>query len=127
MESIKRFAREVLGCGCPEEVFKDIEYDQKVSKLNDTCHVDRILIGRRLLIYLLRLDEYPELKEILPELIKEGKKERDRNSYNRFRLVVVTDDPELSRFSAKIFETISWLDEKIHLHVVSPHLVMLDE
>ena len=79
MDSIKRFAKEVLGCGCPEEVFKDIEYEQKIGRLNGACHVDRILIGRRLLIYIFRPDQHPQWKRLLPELIEEGKKERDQN------------------------------------------------
>ena len=124
MESIKRFAREVLGCGCPEEVFKDIEYDQKIGRLNDACHVDRILIGRRLLIYIFRPDQHLQWKRLLPELIEEGKKERDQNGYNRFRMVVVTDEPECGRLSSKIFETLPWSDEKVHLHVVGSQKVV---
>jgi hypothetical protein len=48
------------------------------------------------------------------------KKERDEKGLNRFRLVLVFDDPEKVRPGAeRQFEELRGSDEKVHLHVIS--------
>jgi hypothetical protein len=51
-------------------------------------------------------------------LASAGKKERDGKGSNRFRLVLVADEPDEARQAAgKVFERLRGTDEKVHLHV----------
>ena len=85
---IKKFAVEILGCGCPDEVFHTIETEIIAFPFVEMTEIQRILIGNRLLIYLIECPEDESMKMVLPKLIQEGTAERDMKGYNRFRLVV---------------------------------------
>jgi hypothetical protein len=116
---IKRFVQETLGCGCPEEVFRSIEY-RRNFRLNSFIVLSaRIIIGNRLLIYVTESGSGACIEEHLPVLMAMGRKERDEKGLNRFRLVFVTDDPaEVQRTAEKMFEELRGMDEKMHLHVI---------
>jgi hypothetical protein len=116
-ESIKTFVQKILGCGCPEEVFKYINCKSNI-KLNDIVLSSKINIGNRLLVYVVNVNDQNSVKNILPFLVSTGKDERDNLKFNRFRLVLVTDKlNEIKGTAETIFRTISE-DEKVHLHVV---------
>jgi hypothetical protein len=116
---IKRFVQETLGCGCPEEVFRSIKCRLQV-RLNSFIVLDAsIVIGNRLLIYIAEAGSEGCVEEHLPVLVAAGRKERDEKGLNRFRLVLVTDEPtEVQRVAGKIFEELRGADEKVHLHVI---------
>lgn len=115
-EAIKDFVQKTLGCGCPEEVFRQIESQSDVP-LDDHVRAGRINIGNRLLIYIAEIKE-ENLMTLLPFLIEKGKKERDTLHFNRFRLVLATDENSTIEQQANaLFETIE-KDEKIHLHTI---------
>ncbi|MHC4432527.1 MAG: hypothetical protein ACYTBS_11870 [Planctomycetota bacterium] len=118
--SIKRFAKETLGCACPDEVFEQIECDEGCT-LDATLPIcNRLLIGNRLLIYLWEAADAEDLSKHLARILACGKKERDDRGYNRFRLVVSTLRPEeLQDTAQKVFKPLAANDEKLHLHVVS--------
>ncbi|MBU2578223.1 hypothetical protein KKA69_05370 [Patescibacteria group bacterium] len=116
-ENIKTFVRQTLGCGCPEEVFEYIDCQTNIT-LNYGVLCNRINIGNRLLIYIVEVHNGDSLKNVLPILIAMGKKERDNLKFNRFRLVLASDNIDKTKKVAEdIFRTIE-KDEKIHLHII---------
>jgi hypothetical protein len=117
-DDIKRFVRETLGCGCPEEVFRFIDCKNNVSVAVDATADRVITIGNRLLIYVLEATAVGAVRSRLAELVTAGKKERDSKGFNRFRLVVVLDDETEQNKVAKVFEALPDKDEKVHLHMI---------
>lgn len=118
-QCIKDFAVEMLGCGCPDEVFQTIETGKAdIGPLPESA-ISSILIGNRLLIYLVSVDRQTELSALLPELIKAGTGERDRKGYNRFRLVLVTEDEAFDGGGAAfLFSSMSNGDDRLFLHIL---------
>lgn len=116
-ENIKSFVQQVLGCGCPEEVFGHIECTSNI-KINDIVLRSRINIGNRLLIYIRDADDVDALTSVLPVLINAGRKERDSLGFNRLRIVLAAKDIDaIKKAACNIFESIN-KDEKIHLHII---------
>jgi hypothetical protein len=114
---IEDFARNVLGCDCPDEVFKVIECQRGDAVA--APYSLRISIGGRLLVYILEVDDIEVVRKRLPEMLRAGKAERDEKGMNRFRAVVSTGDVEALEDAAKgIFEKFDRKDEKTHLHVL---------
>lgn len=118
-ENIKAFTRDVLGCDCPEHVFSRIICEDNVGIDNGLIISHRINIGGRLLIYVWVPDQRGEFSSELVQLVDSGEKERNDKGFNRFRLVLVSENPRLIKDDAqKLFEQLG-KDEKIHLHIVS--------
>ena len=116
-ENITAFAQRVLGCGCPEEVFRNIDCQCDI-KINDISVKNRINIGNRLLIYVAEVSKSESVNRILPLLCDAGKKDRDSLGFNRFRLVLAADILDDIKQSAEdTFNAIN-KDEKMHLHVI---------
>ncbi len=118
-EGIKAFTRDILGCDCPEEVFNKIvcEDDVKIDSGLTISH--KINIGNRLLIYISILEQISELGPELPKLVDAGEKERNDKGFNRFRLVLVSENPDIIKDDVqKLFEQLG-KDEKIHLHIIN--------
>jgi hypothetical protein len=118
-DRIKHFIQVTLGCTCPEEVFQTIDVHRNV-RLNSFIALDCVLIvGKRLLIYIADAGMEGCVEEHLPILVSSGKKERDEKGLNRFRLVLVADEPdEVRRVTERPFEELRGSDEKVHLHVI---------
>lgn len=117
---IKRFAKETLGCACPDDVFEQIECEEGYILDTKLPMCSRVLIGNRLLVYLWEVADAEDLGKYLALILTCGKKERDDRGYNRFRLVVSTRQPEeLLGTAQAIFKPLAVSDEKLHLHVVS--------
>lgn len=116
---IKIFVQDTLDCGCPEEVFRSIDVRRNV-RLNSFIVLDAVIvIGNRLLIYIAEAGSEACVEEHLPVLTAAGRNERDENGFNRFRLVLVADDPAgVQRTAGKMFEELRGMDEKMHLHVI---------
>lgn len=120
-EDIKAFTRDILGCDCPEQVFSRIVCEDNIEIDNGLIISHRINIGGRLLIYVSMLGQTGELSSELDKLVNSGEKERNDKGFNRFRLVLVSENPDLIKDDAqKLFEQLG-KDEKIHLHIVSKH------
>jgi hypothetical protein len=116
---VKTFVRNVLGCGCPEEVFSRIDCQCNIVLNNDIVLRNKINIGNRLLIYVVEMNNPDLLKSILETLIPFGVNERDEKGFNRFRLVIATDKPDKIKDEAeKKFRALKIKDEKVHLHIV---------
>jgi len=112
--NVKEFVRQVLGCDCAEDVFRHIENERGVKVAGMTLK-NKINVGNRLLVYVV---EPGNLLKEMPALIKTGREERDARGFNRFRLVLVSDDTALRERAFKAFARMPEVDEKVHLHVI---------
>ena len=113
---IKRFVQETLGCSCPEEVFKKIDY----QKESDGISGRKINVGDRLLIYIFTTDRESNIQGVINSALERGVVERDKEGFNRFRLVLVDARPDELRSTAEhAFHSSGCTDEKTHLHIVS--------
>lgn len=112
----KQFVRETLGCSCPDEVFESIRWDT-LSVVG--VDVLRGIIGEKLLVYLFPVGDVKQMGRNLPALVKAGRDERDIGALNRFRLVLISDQPEtLLGVATRLFADLSIVDDRMHLHVV---------
>lgn len=115
-QELKRFVQDTLGCACPEEVFKKIEYEKKQDKPWER----RINVGDRLLIYIISVDSENDLTNKIDIAMESGVTERNEKKFNRFRLVLVSSNShEISNSAEKTFCESKLYDEKTHLHLVS--------
>lgn len=116
---VTRFVREVIGCNCPDEVFRKIEV-RRGSSAVQSCLADcELRVGGRLLIVVVSepIAEFSGVR--LGRIIAEGKRARDEKGFNRFRLVVQTGNPAKdSTRLLQAFEAVSDKDERTHLHVL---------
>ena len=116
---VTKFVREVIGCDCPDEIFRRVEV-RSGSTAVKSCPADyELRIGGRLLVVVTSEPVEALSGSRLERVILEGKQARDRGKFNRFRLVVqarnvAQDKDKLSR----AFEGVSGKDEKTHVHVV---------
>lgn len=122
---IKEFVQNVLGCGCPEEVFEDIRYDRGT----DPHEGQTIIIGNRLLVRLAVPPPVPDGQvgpfiSGLVRLLTRGVEERDSKGLNRFRLVLLVEDgtgPSMRPFADMALfelERARGADDKVHIHVI---------
>jgi hypothetical protein len=117
-EHIIVFVKQILGCNCPEEVFSSIDCLTDV-RVHGIALDLKINVGNRLLVYVVTVDDPDSLRRILPLLVAAGKKERDGEGFNRFRLVLAADDISRIKNEAEtVFNSLNE-DEKVHLHLVS--------
>ena len=117
-ESFRKFVQSTLGCKCPDNVFEHIE-DQRITS-GISPHTRAITVGGKLLLYVWEIDNPDQLQEGIPAILAAGKKERNELGLNRFRAILVTEDPSTIKIQADLcFSQFRNLDEKMHLHVVS--------
>ena len=117
---VKEFVQCTLGCGCPEEVFENIEREPGAVVGDGIRLREKIKVGDRLLIYLVDIDDPDMFRNTVPVLLETGRAERDLAGFNRFRLVVAAIDLEtLKTAGGDIFKNSRYVDEKVHLHLVS--------
>ncbi len=123
-KNIKSFVKQTLGCGCDDKVFELIESQEDVKVDNRYLLADKINIGNRLLIYVIVLNDSDLLKNCLSTLFSVGKKERDERGFNRFRLVIVTEEKNLIiRTAEPFFNDLVDKDNMMHLHVIAKNEV----
>lgn len=121
-ENIKYFVKNVLGCGCPEDVFKIIESEFDVV-VDNILLKSKINIGNKLLIYIVEGD-LDNISYIIPFLISYGKKERDEKKFNRLRIVLVFE--EIDKIKEKIMSIFNNCnkDDKIHMHLLEKGILL---
>lgn len=119
------FVRKDLGCGCPNEVFSVVQIKKDPQVFRDLPVDYMITIGDRLLIGIcLSENLHNGIGEGIVTSLSVGKRLRDAAGFNRFRLVITSNDAD--RIQEKIkrqFQALSGLDERIHLHVVGPAVI----
>jgi hypothetical protein len=118
---IKHFVREHLGCACPDEVFDRITVTEQ-SELFSAKHTV-YEIGGRLFVAIFVPVVWQDITMQLGRLVVDGKQFRDQHGYNRFRLVIVTDDDDAEKELQRIFNDLPVIDEKTHLHVIRPQVL----
>jgi len=117
-DKIKSFVRDTLGCTCPEDVFRHIEHAENIPIQENLKVAHRMDVGGRLLIYVYKMERLTDVSEDIPELIQHGQRAKENGGYNRFRLVLVSDDKEgVAGVATKVFDTLE-KEENIHLHVI---------
>ncbi|MCB2217125.1 hypothetical protein [Desulfofustis glycolicus] len=118
-DQVKNFVQQTLGCGCPEPVFQSMLTDTFTPAELVSVVVTRLLIGQRLLVYLVHPGNAgPPMKDLLAALTACGREERERCGYNRLRLVVVTGEecyPALERS----FSELQGEDDRLFLHLLT--------
>ena len=118
-KAIKEFARNTLGCDCPEEIFQYIDCRTLENIDENIAPAYEINIGNRLLIFAAAIDDVDSLKPVLSKLLRAGIKKRDEKKFNRFRLVLLSPgDIDIAAQASGIFSSLA-PDEKAHLHVIN--------
>ncbi len=118
--ALVRFIRDVLGCGCPDEVLQKIRIDRPWHVAGINAQLARIDVGGRLLVWVVAVDDrQPALAELVTAAVAAALDERDRMAFNRLRLVLATAAPsEVGGSTRQAFDACRRRDERIHLHVV---------
>ncbi|MFA5866367.1 MAG: hypothetical protein WC891_00160 [Actinomycetota bacterium] len=118
---IKEFVQETLGCGCPEEVFNQIEHMKGEPIEGGLILRDRIVIGRRLLVYIYEDTDGEDVQEsVIRTLLTAGVHERNKNSFNRYRLVLLTQTPEDNKgLSDRTARVIAEFDDRTFAHIIA--------
>ena len=121
--AVKEFVVNVLGCGCPDEVFLDIELNKTPDPVGAIPLVFEIRVGGRLIIFGVTDKNILSSDDALAALVAAGTKIRDGLRFNRFRLVVISDDADCEAILRPRFAQLPGLDDRIHLHVVKKELI----
>ena len=120
---IKHFVREHLGCTCPDEVFENITVTEQSDIFSSANTVYEI--GGRLFVAVIVPGDCNDMSIQLGKLVVDGMQFRDQHGYNRFRLVIVTDDDDAEKGLQRIFNDLPGIDNKTHLHVIKSNILTL--
>jgi len=118
---IKHFVREHLGCACPDKVFENIAVTEQSDIFSSASTVYEI--GGRLFVAVFVPVDWHNIAKHLSKHVDAGKQFRDQHGYNRFRLVIATDNDDAITNLQKIFDDLPGIDDKTHLHVIKPDLL----
>ena len=119
--AIKAFIKGQLGCSCPDDVFSSISTSDKNELINN-LPIDRVIeIGGRLLVAITEHYDWCRVKDNLEQVVHAGVTLRDRKGFNRFRLVIATDDEEARQTIQRVYDSLTAKDEKTHIHFVTPN------
>lgn len=118
--AVKVFVQEVLGCGCPEEVFNKIETNKNTE---ETIKCE-LIIGERLLIRIVEFQNTSTFQTLLENQMKNGITHRDKNGFNRFRLVIACSRPDQAQQQISgLIKRLEELDGKAHLHLINNQII----
>ena len=117
-QQIERFVRETLGCTCPDDVFKQIRRLDPCATCASAYAVYDI--GGRLCVAIYVPANWRDLAQTLGQLVADGMHYRDHHGFNRFRLVIACSDDDAVAQLSHAFEALSYIDDKVHMHVVPP-------
>jgi hypothetical protein len=117
--AVRRLVRDALGCQCAEEVFREIVVGSPTVFGDARASSDlEILVGRRLLVEVVRVEalptDPPELRRAVRALLERGRATRDEHRLNRYRLVLVGDLAE--EIANALRSEAAALDERLHVH-----------
>ena len=108
-----RLIQDMLGCGCPMEVFEHIQME--LIRVNDICML-QLILGNKLLVWIMDRLKMDRAKDSASKILEQGRNERDSRQLNRFRLVLVGEVPEPEAEELqKLPET---KPDKVHLHIL---------
>ena len=117
-DSIERFVRGTLGCGCPDEVFEHLVVS-RLPPIAGRPPIVQLQVGSRLLIHVVAPPKGAAASGWIEQLAANGRAARDRHGYNRFRLVIASPAPlTAAREIEERFARAIVGDQKAHLHFV---------
>ena len=119
----KDFIKNVLGCGCPEEVFASMVVDRLPAPAGSISLAFKISVGGRLMILGVADDHIRASADALADLVATGARLRDDGGFNRLRIVVISADTSCEAVLRRCFEGIKGVDDRIHLHVVEKGVI----
>lgn len=109
-----------MGCDCPDEVFAHILIESPSDALARLSIKKLVKVGGRLMVAVCRPPTHTDGLDKLQHIFDTGKKLRDLEGFNRFRLVIIADNPEqITPTLHDRFAQLAGLDDRIHLHVTS--------
>ena len=111
----EQLVRRTLGCTCPREVFDHFQVELCFLP-PDSRPVIQLIMGERLLVWILDASGEVVSKERTFDLLRNGKKARDERRLNRFRLVLVGESPDFAFDGSET--TDPSIGAKVHLHVL---------
>jgi hypothetical protein len=118
-QSIEHFVRTTLGCKCPDEVFQSIVIERASTPHAGLPHT-RLVIGDRLLIYVVEAQPAKATAAAVSALATQGRADRDAKHLNRYRLVIASGHPtELLTEARTNFTSAAGHDRRAHLHIVA--------
>lgn len=115
---LEGFIRQTLGCGCPDSVFESVTIRSEPLTASSACHASWIEVGGRLLIAVCRY--HANLDGQLAALFDAARARRDRDGFNRFRLVVAGAPVDAAALLERAFAPLAAADDRLHLHLVAP-------
>ncbi len=122
--AIVNFVQNSLGCGCPPEVFDNITFIENFTLCQNTILKYKLIIGGKLLIYVIENADTEFIENNLINVIFMGKAERNSIGLNRFRLVLVYKDiDEIKTAAEEYFSLMTDYEtdaDKLHLHIIYP-------
>ncbi|THB76599.1 MAG: hypothetical protein D6B25_09300 [Desulfobulbaceae bacterium] len=118
---IETFVRNTLGCTCPDEIFDRIDLQSSIPELSGDIRSLRLVLGNRLLVYLVAGLSNIVSSETLSPLVSCGVRDRDAHQLNRFRLVLLVPEDFEPMGIQLSFQSMSMVDERVHLHFVPNH------
>jgi len=116
--AVRTLVVEKLGCQCPDEVFSQLVVGvPSIFPGEDAGWAAQILVGFRLLVSLVSVQDLKSIREDVVKLLHEGRRLRERHGLNRFRLVLVghLDKKTLEACQAEAQQ----MDERMHVHQVT--------
>jgi hypothetical protein len=117
--ALARFVRDVLGCGCPEEILRSITVDRGRLVPGLDVEVTRLDVGGRLLVWVVPAARLKPLPSVVAAAVPAGVEERDRRACHRFRLVLAAADPAaIDQPAREAFAACKQVDDRVHLHIV---------
>ncbi|UCF57352.1 MAG: hypothetical protein JSW15_02455 [Deltaproteobacteria bacterium] len=108
-----RLIQDILGCGCPREVFEHIQIE-----MTWTNHIPmlQLILGNKLLVWIVDGMKIDRLRDRVSTLLEQGRAERDKRNLNRFRLVMVGDVPTPE--ANELLTLPEANHTKVHLHIL---------
>ncbi len=120
-QAIRDLVRTTLGCTCPETVFDHVERSCRQQPTSEQPYTLRLVIGERLLIYVLEHAQFKAANLQLSDLLTAGRRDRDMQGYNRFRAVLSDSvDATTEALLQAEWQRLAAGDERVHLHLVQP-------
>ena len=117
--ALASFVRATLGCGCPEEVFRDLRIRLHPRGFLGLPVEGVLEVGGRLLVVVCTPEAWRDVAQVLPTLLAAGQRIRDGAGFNRLRIVVPTARTEAVASSlGPRFSRLADADGRSFLHVV---------
>jgi hypothetical protein len=118
MEKVITFVKDVLGCGCSDDVFEYIKVDEGVHLDDRITLSHKLNIGNKLLVYIYHPVSIDEARNNLQRIFNIGIEERDEKGFNRIRVVVASDDTNTKQAAYLASKKMKLPDDRVHLHIM---------